>query len=63
MARYAAPLAAYYAVTLALPLATGGAADGFMTHAAGVLVIPPLVIAAWRVTRSLWCRMTAGPRS
>jgi exosortase K len=43
--RPAVPLAAYYAVTLALPLANGAAgAPGFMQHALVVLAIPPVAI-------------------
>ena len=39
------PLAAYYAVTLALPLANGAAAaDGFARHALIVLAVPPALI-------------------
>lgn len=45
--RAAAPLASYYAVTLALPLASGAAASGarFLDHALIVLVVPPIAIA------------------
>jgi hypothetical protein len=44
--RTAVPLASYYAVTLALPLANGAAQSGtaFMEHALVVLVVPPLLI-------------------
>jgi len=44
--RAAVPLGAYYAVTLALPLANGAAQAGgrFALHAAAVLVVPPLAI-------------------
>ena len=43
--RVALPLASYYAVTLALPLANGGAPSGaFMAHALIVLVAPPIAI-------------------
>jgi hypothetical protein len=40
------PLAAYYAVTLALPLANGAASAGarFAVHAGMVLVVPPVAI-------------------
>jgi exosortase K len=39
------PLAAYYAVTLAMPLAHGAAAgDGFARHALVVLAVPPMLI-------------------
>jgi hypothetical protein len=53
--RPALPLAAYYAVTLALPLANGAAQAGapFADHALVVLVVPPLLIAlAWAVRRA-----------
>lgn len=44
--RTALPLASYYAVTLALPLANGAAQAGasFLDHALVVLVVPPIVI-------------------
>jgi hypothetical protein len=44
--RAAVPLAAYYAVTLALPLANGAAFAGarFAVHAMMVLVVPPAAI-------------------
>jgi hypothetical protein len=44
--RTALPLSAYYAVTLALPLANGAARSGaaFVDHALVVLVIPPAII-------------------
>ena len=43
--RTALPLASYYAVTLAVPLANGAAqSDGFMRHALIVLAVPPLAI-------------------
>jgi exosortase K len=44
--RMAVPLASYYAVTLALPLANGAAESGaaFVDHALVVLVVPPLLI-------------------
>jgi hypothetical protein len=44
--RTAVPLASYYAVTLALPLANGAAQSGtaFVGHALVVLVVPALVI-------------------
>jgi hypothetical protein len=44
--RTALPLAAYYAVTLALPLVNGAAASGaaFVRHALVVLVVPLIVI-------------------
>jgi hypothetical protein len=44
--RTALPLASYYAVTLALPLANGAAESGavFVQHAVVVLIVPPVVI-------------------
>jgi hypothetical protein len=44
--RTAVPLAAYYAVTLALPLANGAARSGkaFAEHALVVLVVPLIAI-------------------
>ena len=43
--RVALPLASYYAVTLALPLANGAAPSGhFMEHALVVLIVPPVAI-------------------
>ena len=43
--RAALPMASYYAVTLALPLANGAAHSGaFAEHALVVLVVPPVVI-------------------
>jgi hypothetical protein len=43
--RTALPLASYYAVTLALPLANGAAqSDAFVEHALIVLSVPPVAI-------------------
>ena len=43
--RVALPLASYYAVTLALPLANGAALSStFMEHALVVLIVPPVAI-------------------
>jgi hypothetical protein len=43
--RMALPLASYYAVTLAVPLANGAAQSGaFMEHALAVLVVPPIAV-------------------
>jgi hypothetical protein len=44
--RTAVPLAAYYAITLGLPLANGAARSGgaFVDHALVVLVVPPAII-------------------
>jgi len=46
--RMAVPLVAYYAVTLALPLANGAAQAGaaFVKHAIVVLVVPAVAIMA-----------------
>lgn len=38
------PLAFYYAVTLALPLANGAAGSAFLEHALVVLAVPPVLI-------------------
>lgn len=45
--RASVPLTAYYAVTLALPLANGAARSGmpFVTHALVVIVVPLLAVA------------------
>lgn len=44
--RLARPLAAYYGITLVLPLANGAARSGapFVEHALVVLVVPPALI-------------------
>ena len=44
--RTALPLAAYYAVTLALPLVNGAGRSGtaFVQHALVVLAVPPILI-------------------
>ena len=43
--RMTLPLASYYAVTLAVPLANGAAASSaFMEHALVVLIVPPIAI-------------------
>ena len=61
--RTALPLAAYYAITLAVPLANGAAHSGgaFVRHALVVLGVPPVVImvacavsSAWRYASRLW---------
>jgi len=53
--RAAPPLAWYYAVTLALPLANGAAQAGaaFVEHALVVLVLPPVLIVLACVTREI----------
>jgi hypothetical protein len=64
--RTALPLAAYYAVTLALPLANGARSGAaFVDHALVVLVIPPAIIAlacAFHTVQSS-CRRGIGSRS
>jgi hypothetical protein len=58
--RTAVPLASYYAVTLALPLANGAAESGpaFVEHALAVLIVPPVVIvfacAVHTIRRAIW---------
>jgi hypothetical protein len=58
------PLAWYYAITLALPLANGAAQAGvaFVEHAMVVLVLPPVLIvlacAAYEGARVLPCGTT-----
>jgi hypothetical protein len=44
--RTSLPLLAYYAVTIALPLANGAAGSGaaFTEHALVVLIVPPFVV-------------------
>ena len=42
--RAATPLAFYYAVTLALPLANGAGGPSVLNHALVVLVLPPILI-------------------
>jgi hypothetical protein len=44
--RTALPLAAYYAVTLGLPLANGAGRSGaaFVQHAVVVLLVPPILV-------------------
>jgi hypothetical protein len=53
--RAAPPLAWYYGVTLALPLANGAAQAGaaFVEHALAVLVLPPVVIVLAWATREI----------
>jgi hypothetical protein len=59
--RVALPLASYYVVTLALPLANGAALSGaFMEHALVVLIVPPVAImlacAAYTIAHALASR-------
>jgi len=52
--RAALPLAAYYAVTLAVPLANGAArSDAFLGHALLVLLVPLIVVMLASVVRAL----------
>ena len=54
----ALPLASYYAVTLALPLANGAARTGavFVEHALVVLVVPLVVIVLACAMHAAWQR-------
>ena len=54
--RTALPLSAYYAVTLALPLANGAGRSGvvFVRHALIVLVVPLIVIGLACAVSSAW---------
>ena len=59
--RTALPLAAYYAVTLAAPLANGAArSDAFAGHAIVVAIVPPIAIViasiAHAIVRTAWGR-------
>ena len=40
------PLAAYYAVTVAIPLANGAAQSGaaFVRHTQAILIVPPVIV-------------------
>jgi hypothetical protein len=42
--RAGVPLAFYYAVTLALPLANGAAGSAFLEHALVVMAVPPALV-------------------
>jgi len=60
------PLAAYYAVTLAIPLANGAARSGgaFTSHALVVLAVPPVLILLGCAIEGLtWATMSAWPGS
>jgi hypothetical protein len=50
--RAAAPLAFYYAVTLALPMANGAAGSAFIDHALIVLAVPPTLILLFCAARA-----------
>ena len=60
--RAAPPLAWYYAVTLALPLANGAAQAGaaFVEHALVVLVVPPVLVLLACVVREIAHVLTRG---
>jgi len=51
--RVALPLAAYYAVTVAVPLANGAAQSGaaFVCHTLVVLIVPPILVVLLCVVR------------
>ena len=50
--RAGTPLAFYYAITLALPLANGAGGAAFLEHALVVLAIPPALILVFCATRA-----------
>ena len=56
--RATVPLAAYYTVTLALPIANGAARSGavFVTHAVVVIVIPLLAVALGAAMHAIYAR-------
>lgn len=49
--RVAVPLAAYYAITVAVPFANGAARSGtpFVRHTLVVLIVPPLLVVGGRL--------------
>lgn len=60
--RAALPLAAYYAVTLAVPLANGAARSGaFVQHALAVLVVPLVAIMLAGAVHALLQTIARGP--
>jgi len=60
--RTALPLAAYYAVTLAVPLANGAARSGaFVQHALAVLVVPLVGIMLGCAVHALLQKIAPGP--
>jgi hypothetical protein len=63
--RTAVPLASYYVVTLAIPLANGAAASGaaFAVHALVVLAVPPILIALGCAVQSMVRASVARARS
>jgi hypothetical protein len=50
--RAGTPLACYYAVTLALPLANGAGGSAFLKHALVVFAVPPALIMLFYVART-----------
>ena len=52
----AVPLAFYYAITVALPLANGAAGPAFWKHALIVLILPLVLVALFCMVRAavLW---------
>ena len=50
--RAGTPLACYYAVTLALPLANGAGGSAFLEHALVVFAVPPALIMLFYVART-----------
>jgi hypothetical protein len=56
--RAAVPLVAYYAVTLALPVANGAARSGtmFVKHALVVLVVPLVAVALGAAIHAIYAR-------
>jgi hypothetical protein len=60
--RTALPLASYYVITLAVPIANGAAHSGaaFVTHAIPVIVVPPVAIVVACGVHSTVRRLYAG---
>ena len=50
--RAGTPLACYYAVTLALPLANGAGGSAFLEHALVVFAVPPALIMLFYLART-----------
>ena len=50
--RAGTPLACYYAVTLALPLANGAGGSAFLEHALVVFAVPPALIVLFCLART-----------
>jgi len=50
--RAGTPLACYYAVTLALPLANGARGSAFLEHALVVFAVPPALIMLFCLART-----------